>query len=110
MSCAKMGSNAVADAKNVAAKSSSMVERTIGCANTNWRPSRAAVQVIREAEAVACLGRARMTSRAAMTMRKETALMAYTQGMPGPAITRPASVGPATEANWNTRELSPIAL
>ena len=88
-----------------------MVERTIGCANTNRRPSRAAAQVIRVGGgAVACLGRARMTSRAAMTMRKETALTAYTQARPGPAITRPASVGPATEANWNIRVLSPIAL
>ena len=60
--------------------------------------------------AVACLGRARMASRAAMTMRKETALTAYTQARPGPAITRPARVGPATEANWNIRVLSPIAL
>src|SRR5207302_1992308 len=55
-------------------------------------------------------GRARMRSRAAITIRKETALTAYTQAMPGPAITRPARVGPATEANWNIRVLSPIAL
>src|SRR5205823_13602022 len=105
MSCAKIGSSAVAEAKNVATKSSNMVERTIGCANTNRRPSRAAAQVIRVAGAVACPGRAGMTSRAAVTLGKGTALMVYTQGMPGAEITRLASVGPATDANWNVRAL-----
>src|ERR1043166_6089010 len=110
MSCAKIGSSAVAEAKKVATKSSSMVERTMGCANTNRRPSRAAAQVTCEAGAPAACGRARMTSSAAITIRKETAFTAYTHAMPGPAITRPARVGPATEANWNTSVLSPMAL
>src|SRR5256885_7068630 len=99
MSCAKMGSNAVAEANSVAAKSSSMVERTIGCANTNRRPSRAAVQVIRVAGGVACLGGARLTSKAAVAMRKETAVTAFPQGVPGPAITRAARAGPAAGAH-----------
>src|ERR1041385_2852864 len=55
MSCAKIGSSAVAEAKKVATKSSSMVERTMGCANTNRRPSRAAAQVTCEAGAPAAL-------------------------------------------------------
>src|ERR1041385_9350824 len=84
MSCAKIGSSAVAEAKKVATKSSSMVERTMGCANTNRRPSRAAAQVTCEAGAPAACGRARMTSSAAITIRKETAFTAYTHAMPGP--------------------------
>ena len=41
-SCANIGSSAVADEKNVAKKSSSIVERMIGDENTNPRPSRTA--------------------------------------------------------------------
>src|SRR6267142_5369831 len=42
MSCAKIGSSAVADEKNVAKKSSSIVDRMSGERNTNRRPSSAA--------------------------------------------------------------------
>ena len=42
MSCAKIGSSAVADEKNVAKKSSSIVERMIGDENTKPKPSRTA--------------------------------------------------------------------
>ena len=42
MSCAKIGSSAVADEKNVAKKSSSIVERMSGERNTNCSPSSAA--------------------------------------------------------------------
>ncbi len=42
MSCAKIGSSAVADEKKVAKKSSSMVERISGDRKTNRSPSSAA--------------------------------------------------------------------
>ena len=44
MSCAKIGSSAVADEKNVAKKSSSIVDRMSGDRNTNRSPSSAAPQ------------------------------------------------------------------
>jgi hypothetical protein len=42
MSCAKIGSNAVADEKNVAKKSSSIVDRMSGDRKTNRSPWSAA--------------------------------------------------------------------
>jgi len=76
MSWAKIGRSAVADEKNVAKKSSNMVERINGCEKTKRKPSIAAFTL---SSPRSCTG-ASITSRirriAAMTARNETALSA----------------------------------
>ena len=67
MSCAKIGSSAVADEKNVAKKSSSIVERMMGSAKTKPRPSRMAPRLISLAWRASRAGTSRIISNAAMT-------------------------------------------
>src|SRR6185436_8478421 len=101
MSCAKMGSSAVADEKNVAKKSSSIVDRISGDLKTNRKPSSAARNETssREPSGEGCLaGTSRITNSAAITHPNETALAAYTQPTPEAAITTPPSAGPRTDA------------
>ena len=109
MSCAKIGSSAVAEAKNVAKKSSSMVERMSGAPNTNWSPSSAERSSTLAAVPSARSGRSRMASSAAITHRNETALAAYAQPTPQNPITSPPSAGPTTDAVWNMIVLRLIA-
>jgi len=72
------GSSAVADAKNVARKSSSIVERISGARKTNRRPSRAAVMVklLRSAAAVSAWRGGSIASSAPMTKTNDSALVA----------------------------------
>jgi len=76
MSCAKIGSKAVADEKNVAKKSSSIVERMIGFANTNRNPSRMARRLISAGTETSRVGTLRIIKSAAITHPNETALTA----------------------------------
>ena len=99
MSCAKIGSSAVADEKNVAKKSSSIVERMIGAANTNRSPSRTACQLTSGTCAASRGGMSLIIASAAITHPNDTALMAYTHPTPSVAITMPPSDGPATDAS-----------
>src|SRR4030067_503859 len=81
-SCANRGSSAVAEAKNVAKKSSSMVERISGVWNTKRRPSTAARRWIGRAVRAGCRGGSRIMSRATITARNEKALRAYAHATP----------------------------
>src|ERR1043165_7062614 len=79
MSCAKIGSSAVADEKNVAKKSRSIVDRMSGERNTKRNPSTAARHEIASC-ATGCSGRpgaSRIISSATMTARNDTALKTY---------------------------------
>ena len=76
MSCAKIGSSAVADEKNVAKKSSSIVERMIGLAKTKRSPSRIAPRLISAGRLASCPGTSRIISSAAITQPNETAFTA----------------------------------
>ena len=76
MSCAKMGSSAVADEKNVAKKSSSIVERMIGFANTKRSPSRIASRLTSVGRLASRTGASRIIRSAAMTQPNEAALTA----------------------------------
>ena len=98
MSCAKIGSSAVADEKNVAKKSSNMVERIMGDEKTNRSPSPAAWRLIFPLSLSNGLATPRMRSSATITTTNENALTTYTHFTPAVATTTPASEGPATEA------------
>ena len=77
MSCAKIGSSAVAEAKNVAKKSSSIVERMSGALKTNCSPSFAAAHdtsFISPATGAAATGRSRIIASARMTKPNDRAL------------------------------------
>src|SRR5258707_15718652 len=100
MSCAKIGSSAVADEKNVAKKSSSIVDRMSGDRKTKRRPSSAACHDTSSREPAsegARAGTLRIISSATMTNENETALATYTQPTLVAAMSRPPSDGPATE-------------
>src|SRR5690242_6388903 len=112
MSCAKIGSSAVADEKNVAKKSSSIVERMIGERKTKRRPSSAACSdtSFLDPACAACFGgTSRIISSATITKKKEMALATYTQPTPEEAISTPPSDGPITEAVWNMMVLRLMA-
>ena len=76
MSCAKIGSSAVADEKNVAKKSRSIVERISGDRKTKRSPSRAAPtrRRRRSRRIRGAAGTSRIISSAAMTHANEQAL------------------------------------
>jgi hypothetical protein len=77
MSCAKIGSSAVADEKNVAKKSSSIVDRISGERKTKRSPSIAACSETSSRDPdgdSGCAGTSRIISSAAMTNENETAL------------------------------------
>ena len=104
MSCAKIGSSAVADEKNVAKKSSSIVDRISGERKTNRSPSIAACSDTSSRlpdSDVGCAGTSRIISSATMTNANERALATYTQPTPVDAISSPPSDGPTTDAVWN---------
>src|SRR5947209_12608238 len=79
MSCAKIGSSAVADEKNVAKKSSSIVDRINGERNTKRSPSSAASHDTASFEVDSCgrAGTPRISSSATMTAANEIALNTY---------------------------------
>src|SRR5438309_4119524 len=81
MSCAKIGSSAVADEKNVAKKSSSIVERISGDRKTKRSPSSAASHEIAsfDVDSGGRAGTPRISSSATMTAANETALNTYAQ-------------------------------
>src|SRR5688572_13090029 len=97
-SWAKIGRSAVADAKNVAKKSSSIVERMTGDEKTNPSPSRTARTLMSLASRASRDGTARIIRSAAITHRNVTAFTAYTQPTPRVAITSPPTEGPTTDA------------
>ena len=77
MSCAKIGSSAVADEKNVAKKSSSIVDRISGERKTNRSPSSAAAATRRPSCPASDgwrAGTSRIINSATMTNTNETAL------------------------------------
>src|SRR5687767_9462495 len=76
MSAAKMGSNAVADEKKQALKSSSMLERINGEAYTKRRPSTAELHVTGGRVAASRTGRSRIAVSARITPRNDKALKA----------------------------------
>src|SRR5881409_267655 len=79
MSCAKIGSSAVADEKNVAKKSRSIVERISGDRKTNRSPSSAARHDSASCD-VGCSGRpgaSRIRRSATITAANDTALKTY---------------------------------
>src|ERR1700730_833252 len=101
MSWAKIGSNAVADEKNVAKKSRSIVDRINGDLKTKRSPSSAAcsdTSSLDPDEDDALAGRSRIISSATITKEKETAFATYTQPTPAAARRMPPSDGPTTEA------------
>src|SRR5512147_2314566 len=98
MSCAKIGSSAVADEKNVAKKSRSIVERIRGDRNTKRNPSTAARHEIASCEG-GCSGRPgalRIISSATITAPNDMALKTYAHPTLEDAITMPPSAGPST--------------
>src|SRR5881628_376706 len=104
MSCAKIGSSAVADEKNVAKKSRSIVDRMSGERNTNRSPSSAAWKDTSSRDPDADGGRAgtsRINSSATITNENEIAFATYTQPTPDAAISMPPSDGPTTDEVWN---------
>src|SRR2546422_11776679 len=112
MSCAKIGSSAVADAKNVAKKSSNIVDRMIGERNTKRSPSSAACHDTSSRDPAsegARLGRSRIITSATMTNTNDTALTAYAHPTPAVAISRPPIDGPTTEAVWDMIVLRLVA-
>ena len=103
MSCAKIGSSAVADEKNVAKKSSSIVDRMSGERNTNRSPSIAACSDTSSRDPVSdvgCAGTSRIISSATITKPNEIALATYTQPTPvdGDQQRRRATVRPPTRS------------
>ena len=101
MSCAKIGSNAVADEKNVAKKSISIVDRMSGERKTNRSPSSAACSETSSRDPSSDGSRggtSRIRSSATITNANDSALSRYTHPTPDIAITRPPSPGPTTEA------------
>src|SRR4029453_2034946 len=113
MSCAKIGSSAVADEKNVAKKSSSIVDRISGDLKTNRRPSIAAYSDTSSLAPGAegwRAGTSRIINSATMTKANEIALATYTQPTPAAAIRIPPSDGPTTDAVWNMIVFRLIAL
>ena len=98
MSCAKIGSSAVADEKNVAKKSSSIVERMSGDRNTKRSPSSAARHDTSsfDVDLSARVGTPRIISSATITATNDTALMTYAQPTFVEAMTMPPSAGPST--------------
>src|SRR6478672_5075625 len=112
-SCAKIGSSAVADEKNVAKKSSSIVDRISGDLKTKRRPSSAACSDTSSLTPGADgwrAGTSRIINSATMTKANEIALATYTQPTPAAAIRIPPSDGPTTDAVWNMIVLRLIAL
>ena len=101
MSCAKIGRSAVADEKNVAKKSSSIVDRISGERNTKRKPSNAAWNDTSSRDPCSDAerdGMLRIISKATMTKAKEIALAMYTQPTDVAAMSSPPSDGPATDA------------
>src|SRR5437667_2316504 len=101
MSCAKIGSRAVAEEKNVAKKSSSIVDRMSGWLKTNLRPSAAACQDTSSREPPSDgwrFGTSRIIKSATMTKANDKALTTYAEPTPRDAISRPPNDGPATDA------------
>ena len=75
-SCAKIGSSAVADEKNVAKKSSSIVERMIGDEKTKPSPSRTARRLMSLASRGSRTGTSRIISSATITHTNVSAFTA----------------------------------
>src|SRR5260370_32584690 len=101
MSWAKIGSNAVADEKNVAKKSKSMVDRINGDLKTKRSPSNAAcsdTSSLDPNDGDSLAGRSRIISSATITNKNEIALTAYAQPTPATAMRMPPSDGPTTDA------------
>src|SRR5256885_7609377 len=101
MSCAKIGSSAVADEKKVAKKSRSIVERIKGDRKTKRRPSSAACSdtSFLDPTSDGCLaGTSRIINSATMTKENEIALATYTHPTPAAAIRMPPSDGPTIDA------------
>src|SRR6516162_6640086 len=101
MSCAKIARSAVADEKNVAKKSSNIVDRMSGERKTNRSPSIAAWMDTSSrlpASDTGWGGTSRIISNATITNPNEMALATYTQPTPADAIIKPPSDGPTTEA------------
>ena len=75
MSCAKIGSSAVADEKNVAKKSSSIVERMSGDENTKPQPfEHGAHADVARCRAASRDGTSRIISSATITQTNDSAL------------------------------------
>ena len=113
MSCAKIGSSAVADAKNVAKKSSSIVERIIGERKTKRRPSRAAlIDISSPAWPLprSVFGTLRIIDSATTTTRNEIALKTYAHPTLVSAMSTPPSAGPPTCATCTITVLRLMAL
>src|SRR5688572_30070409 len=100
MSCAKIGSRAVADEKNVAKKSSSIVERIIGEEKTKPKPSRTARTLKSLVSSALRVGTSRIMRSATITHTNVSALTAYTHSTPSVAMMTPPIAGPATDATW----------
>src|SRR5262245_43618753 len=101
MSCAKIGRSAVADEKNVAKKSSSIVDRISGERNTKRSPSSAACSDTSSFDSLddrSTAGTSRIISSATMTKANENALAKYAQPTLALAISTPPSAGPTTDA------------
>src|SRR5690348_4419643 len=101
MSCAKIGSSAVADEKNVAKKSSSIVDRIMGERKTKRSPWRAAFNDISLLECSverSVFGTSRIIASATITTRNDSALMMYAQPTFATAMIKPAAAGPQTDA------------
>src|SRR5688572_4974669 len=98
MSCAKIGSSAVADEKKVAKKSSSMVERMIGDENTKPNPSRTARTLKSAILSMLLAGTSRIIRTATITQTNVNAFTAYTHSTPSVAMMMPPILGPATDA------------
>src|SRR6266850_7285962 len=98
MSWAKIGRSAVADEKNVAKKSRSIVERMSGDRKTKRSPSSAACHDTSsfDVDVSGRLGTPRIISRATITDVNDTALMTYAHPTLLDAMTMPPSAGPST--------------
>src|SRR5438874_1618587 len=101
MSCAKIGSSAVADEKKVAKKSSSIVDRINGDRNTKRSPSSAACSDTSSRDPDSDgwrAGTSRINNSAMITNENEIALTTYTHPTPDAAMRMPPSDGPTTDA------------